>query len=109
MNPVWGMGGKQLTACLKFSIFNRLQRIQTVYPGISKQIKVYLGISEQIKPLQLVCQAAEFKFESKFEPLLVIWQSLPKVILWELNSIFYLGILEQIKLARLDWIKNVKF
>ena len=74
-----------------------------------KADKVYLGISEQIKPLQLVCQAAEFKFESKFEPLLVIWQSLPKVILWELNSIFYLGILEQIKLARLDWIKNVKF
>ena len=28
------------------------------------------------KPLQLVGEAAEFKFESKFEPLPVIWQSL---------------------------------
>ena len=36
-------------------------------------------ISEQIKPLQFVChgQAAEFTFESKFEPLPGIWQSLP--------------------------------
>ena len=33
-------------------------------------------ISEAIKPLQLVGQAAQFKFESKFEPLPVIWQSL---------------------------------
>ena len=33
-------------------------------------------ISDAIKPLQLVGQAAEFKFESKFEPLPVIWQSL---------------------------------
>ena len=41
-------------------------------------------ISDAIKPLQLVGQAAVFKFESKFEHLLVIWQSLlrlfPKVI-----------------------------
>ena len=37
---------------------------------------VYAVISEAIKPLQLVGQAAEFKFESKFEPLPVIWQSL---------------------------------
>ena len=36
-------------------------------------------ISEAIKPLQLVGQAAEFKFESKFEPLLVIWQSLRRL------------------------------
>ena len=35
---------------------------------------------EQIKPFQLVGQAAEFKFESKIEPLPVIWQSLPKAI-----------------------------
>ena len=28
------------------------------------------------KPLQLVGQEAQFKFESKFEPLQVIWQSL---------------------------------
>ena len=33
-------------------------------------------ISEIIKPLQLVGQAAEIKFESKFEPLQAIWQSL---------------------------------
>ena len=39
-----------------------------------------LGISEAIKPLQLVGQVAEFKFESKFEPLQVIWQSLPKAV-----------------------------
>ena len=32
-------------------------------------------ISEAIKPLQLIGQAAHFKFESKFEPLPVIWQS----------------------------------
>ena len=38
--------------------------------------KVYAVISEAIKPLQLVGQVAEFKFESKFEPLPVIWQSL---------------------------------
>ena len=33
-------------------------------------------ILEALKPLQLVGQAAQFKFESKFEPLQVIWQSL---------------------------------
>ena len=41
-------------------------------------------VSEQIKPLQplAIGQAAEFKFESKFEPepLPIIWQSLPKAI-----------------------------
>ena len=36
---------------------------------------VYTVISEAIKPI-LVSQAAEFKFESKFEPLPVILQSL---------------------------------
>ena len=30
--------------------------------------------------MQPVGQAAQFKFESKFEPLQVIWQSLPKAI-----------------------------
>ena len=40
---------------------------------------VYAVISEAIKPLQLVGQAAEFKFESKFEPLPVIWQSLRRL------------------------------
>ena len=33
---------------------------------------VYAVVLESIKPLQLVGQAAEFKFESKFEPLLAI-------------------------------------
>ena len=33
---------------------------------------VYAVVLESIKPSQLVGQAAEFKFESKFEPLLAI-------------------------------------
>ena len=37
---------------------------------------VYDMILEALKPLQLVSQAAEFNFESKFHPLYVIWQSL---------------------------------
>ena len=32
-------------------------------------IELYFGVAEQIKPLQPIGQAAEFKFESKFEPL----------------------------------------
>ena len=40
---------------------------------------VYAVISEAINSLQLVGQAAEFKFESKFEPLQVIWQSLRRL------------------------------
>ena len=40
---------------------------------------VYAVISEAINPLQLVGQAAEFKFESKFEPLQVIWRSLRRL------------------------------
>ena len=45
----------------------------------SKEFKlhtVYFGTLEHIKPSQLVGQAAEFRFESKFKPLPVIWQSL---------------------------------
>ena len=41
-----------------------------------KLYTVYAVISEAIKPLQLVGQMAEFKFESKLEPLPVIWQTL---------------------------------
>ena len=37
---------------------------------------IYAVILEATKPLQLVGQAAQFKFESKFEPLQVVWQSL---------------------------------
>ena len=51
-------GWYHITAVLNFHIFNR-PKLHTVYSGIS----------DQIKPLQLVGQAAEFKFESKFEPL----------------------------------------
>ena len=43
-------------------------------------IELYFGVSEQIKPLQSIGQAAEFKFESKLEPLQFIWQSLPKAV-----------------------------
>ena len=43
-------------------------------------VELYFGVSEQKKPLQPIGQAAEFKFESKFEPLQVIWQSLPKAV-----------------------------
>ena len=42
-------------------------------------IELHFGVSEQIKPLQPIGQAAEFKFESKFEPLPVIWQSLRRL------------------------------
>ena len=45
--------------------------------GISNGLyTVFAVVSEAIKPLQLVGQVAEFKFESKFEPMPVIWQSL---------------------------------
>ena len=59
--------------------------------GLETTYKGFSGISEQIKPLQLVGTAAEFKFESKFEPLPVIWQSLPKAIP-ESNRRFWLQI-----------------
>ena len=36
-------------------------------------------ISEAIQPLQLIRQAAEIKFESNIEPLLVIWKSLRRL------------------------------
>ena len=44
-------------------------------------------ISEAIKPLQLVGQAAEFKFEFKFEPLQVIWQSLQRLLQKEIEGL----------------------
>ena len=65
------------------------------FNGPKKKFKlhtIYFWTSEQIKPLQPVGQAAEFKFESKFEPLPVIWKSLPKAIpednrrFWLLNQ-----------------------
>ena len=36
-------------------------------------------ISKAIKPLQLVGQVAEFKFDSRCEPLQVIWQYLRRL------------------------------
>ena len=35
---------------------------------------------EEMKPLQLVGQAAEFRFESKFEPLQIVWSSLSEAV-----------------------------
>ena len=43
-------------------------------------------ISEATKPLQLVGQAAQFKFESKFEALPVIWQSLRRLFQKEIEG-----------------------
>ena len=40
---------------------------------------VYAVILEAIKPLQLVGQAPEFNYESKCEPLQVIWRSLQRL------------------------------
>ena len=54
-------------AWLKFGISDGLRKL--------KLHTVYAVISEAIKPLQLVGPAAEFKFESKFEPMQVIWRS----------------------------------
>ena len=42
--------------------------------------EIYSSVSEQIKPQPPISQATEFKFESKFEPLQVIWQSIQKAI-----------------------------
>ena len=36
-----------------------------------------------MKPLQLVVQAAGFKFESKFKPLFVIWISILLTATWK--------------------------
>ena len=48
-----------------------LKRIETPHS--------FVVISEAMKPLQLVGQAAEFKFESLFELQQVIWQSLQRL------------------------------
>ena len=58
-------GWKPLRTCLNYGIFK----------GPKKNSIMEFKAD---KPLQLVGQAAEFKFESKFRPLQVIWQSLPK-------------------------------
>ena len=71
--PVWGV---------RIDIVSVMSSISAFLTDL-KEFKlhtVYFGASEQIKLLQPIGQAAEFKFESKFEPLQVIWQSLPTAI-----------------------------
>ena len=65
-------GWKQLIPCLNFGIFNR--------PEKNSNSTQFIQGFQSIKAMQLVGQKAEFKFESKFEPLPVIWQSLLKAI-----------------------------
>ena len=46
-------------------------------------IELYSWVSDEIQSrlnLYNIGQAAQLKFESKFKPLPVIWQSLPKAI-----------------------------
>ena len=67
MNIVLGLGDagwNRLTAVLNFGILNWPKRTWNSH-SFSRN-----------KTLQLVVQAAEFKFESKIKPLPVIWQSL---------------------------------
>ena len=56
--------------------FRRIQRTWEEF----KLHTNYFGVSENIKPLLVkpIDQAAEFKFESRFKPLQIFWQSLPQ-------------------------------
>ena len=63
---VWGMSLIKVTS-LGSNLASVTDLIQTPHSSCC-----HLG---GYKPLQLVGQVAEFKFESKFEPLQVIWQS----------------------------------
>ena len=72
-------GWYRLTAVLNFWLSKTIS-------NSTQFIEIYSGVSEQIKPLQLVGQAAEFKFESSFKPLPVTWQSLPKELTAEING-----------------------
>ena len=70
--PVLGMSLRNFTLLgSDLESVKDLKRIETPY-SLCCDFKGY-------KPLQLVGQAAEFKFESKFEPLPVIWQSLQRL------------------------------
>ena len=51
-------------SCLSFSLFDRPKRDSN-----STQLCLFRGIFEQIKPLPVVGKAAEFKIDSKLEPL----------------------------------------
>ena len=52
----------------------------------NRSSRFQLKQTEVIKSLQLVGQAAEFKFESKFEPLPVIWQFLRRLFQTEIEG-----------------------
>ena len=70
--PVCGMSIRNLTSLgSNLASVTDLKRIQLH--------TVYTVILEETKPIQLVAQDAEFKFESKFKPLPVIWQSLGRL------------------------------
>ena len=75
------------------SQYNRLSIVYKSHNhshSLLSSISVFLTIQKKIQtphclfldfynqPLQQVGQAAEFKFGSKFEPLLIVWQSLQK-------------------------------
>ena len=69
----WGFSMKQFYNFPQFQHLQRkLKRIQTPH----SLFKGFGSESEKTYEVKLVCQAAEFRFESKFEPLPVIWQSL---------------------------------
>ena len=68
-----------------FSGLLNTQKLRTAVSQYQPSFTRLSRIYEQTKPLllvgiQLVGQAAEVKFESKFEPLQIIWQSLQKTI-----------------------------
>ena len=65
----WNSYLATVLACLNFCVFNRPKTPPSLFRGFGAD-----------KPLLLVVQAVEFKFESMFKPLQVIWQSLPKAI-----------------------------
>ena len=54
-----------------------IQEFSTDLKRIQSPHRLFQGFRAD-KPLQPIGQAAEFKFESKFKPLQIIWQSLPK-------------------------------
>ena len=82
LSTSWGMRvGNHSALCLHFGIVNRPKKnwkISTVHSGIPE--KVLWADKTCTTRWAGGTAAAEFKFESKLEPLQVIWQSLPKAI-----------------------------
>ena len=73
----WGWGLELTHCCFQFLCFQQTSKefkLLTANPGISEQTKLLYLDND------LVRQAAEIKFESKFEPLPIIWESLPTAI-----------------------------